>query len=238
MPTVLLVRHGRSTANTAGVLAGRSEGVALDDKGRGQAEALAARMAPLPVAAIVSSPIQRCLETAGALRSVDGPRGRFRSRPEIATDDRLSEVDYGEWTNRALRDLAKEPLWRVVQGQPSAATFPGGESLRAMQARAVDAVREHDDRVKALAGESAVWVAVSHGDVIKALLADALGVHLDGFQRIVVDPCSVSVVRYGPARPFVVRMNDTGADLAPLAPPSRRRRPRADATVGGGAGEG
>jgi probable phosphomutase (TIGR03848 family) len=236
VPTLLLVRHGRSTANTAGVLAGRSEGVSLDDRGRTQASDLAGRMAPLPIASIVSSPIQRCLETAQALREVPGPRGRYRTRPEIVTDARLSEVDYGDWTNRKLSDLAREPLWRVVQGQPSAVTFPAGESLRAMQARAVDAVREHDDRVRDQAGESAIWVAVSHGDVIKALLADALGLHLDGFQRIVVDPCSVSVVRYGSMRPFVVRTNDTGADLAPLVPPARRRRPRADAVVGGGAG--
>ena len=236
MPTVLLVRHGRSTANTAGVLAGRTPGVALDDTGRAQAAALATRLAPVPLAAIVCSPVQRCRETAEVIAAVPGPRGRHRDRPALLAEDRLSEVEYGEWTNGRLRDLAKHPLWRTVQLQPSAVTFPGGESLRAMQSRAVEAVREHDARVAAEAGDAAVWMAVTHGDVIKALLADALGVHLDTFQRIVADPCSVSVVRYTDVRPFVLRTNDTGGDLSSLVPPRRRRRPRTDAVVGGGSG--
>lgn len=236
MPTVLLVRHGRSTANTAGVLAGRTPGVALDDTGRAQAAALATRLAPVPLAAIVCSPVQRCRETADAITVVPGPRGKHRDRPAPLLDDRLSEVEYGEWTNGRLRDLAKHPLWRTVQLQPSAVTFPGGESLRAMQSRAVEAIREHDARVAAVAGDSAIWVAVTHGDVIKALLADALGVHLDTFQRIVADPCSVSVVRYTDVRPFVLRTNDTGGDLSSLVPPRRRRQPRTDAVVGGGSG--
>jgi broad specificity phosphatase PhoE len=126
-------------------------------------------------------------------------------------------------------------MWKVVQTQPSAARFPAGESLAEVSARAVAAVRHWD----AALGSDAIWVACSHGDVIKAILADALGLHLDQFQRIVVDPCSVSVVRYGDTRPFVLRSNDTGGDLAAFAPPKRRRgRSRGDATVGGGAGAG
>jgi probable phosphomutase (TIGR03848 family) len=236
MPTVLLIRHGRSTANTAGVLAGRTPGVALDDTGRRQVADLAARLAAVPLAAVVTSPVQRCRETADALVAVPGPRGRFRTRPPILADDRLAEVDYGDWSNGRLRDLARHPLWRTVQVQPSAVTFPGGESLRAMQARAVEAVREHDARVAADIGDAAVWVAVTHGDVVKAVLADALGIHLDAFQRIVADPASVSAVRYTSARPFVLRVNDTGGDVSALVP-VRRRRPRTDAVVGGGAGD-
>jgi probable phosphomutase (TIGR03848 family) len=235
MATVLLVRHGRSTANTAGVLAGRTPGVALDETGRQQVAGLAARLAAVPFTAVVTSPVERCRETAAALVAVPGPRGRFRTRPPVLTDERLSEVDYGEWSNGRLRDLARHSLWRTVQVQPSAVTFPGGESLRAMQARAVDAVREHDARVAADAGESAVWVAVTHGDVVKAVLADALGIHLDAFQRIVADPASVSAVRYTEVRPFVLRVNDTGGDVSGLVP-TRRRRPRTDAAVGGGVG--
>ena len=238
MPTVLLVRHGRTTANTSGVLAGWTPGVRLDEHGEEQAKALAVRMGPVPIAALVSSPLERCQQTAHVLGSVPGPKGA--ERPEIATDERLGECKYGDWTGRELKTLTRDPLWKVVQEHPSAAVFPGpeGESMRAMQLRAVDAVRDWDRRVAEEHGPGAVWVAVSHGDVIKAVLADALGAHLDAFQRIVVSPCSVSVVTYTPTRPFVGRMNDVGADLAGLAPAPRRRSRRAptsDAVVGGSA---
>lgn len=194
MPTVLLVRHGRTTANASGVLAGWTPGVGLDDVGRGQAQALAARVGALPLAAVVTSPLQRCVETAAALVAVPGPDGAVR--PEPSVEDRLGECRYGDWTGRELKVLAKEPLWRVVQAHPSAVTFPGpeGESMPTMQHRAVEAVRAHDARVAAEHGDDALWVAVSHGDVIKAILADALGMHLDAFQRIVVDPDRKSVV--------------------------------------------
>lgn len=241
MPTVLLLRHGRSTANTAGVLAGRTPGVLLDDVGRAQVAALGQRLAPVPLSAVVSSPVQRCVDTAEAVRAVPGPRGKLHRRPELVLDERLSECDYGEWTNRALKDLAKEPHWTVVQQHPSAAQFPGGEALRDVQARAVAAVREIDARLREEVGEHAVWAAVTHGDVIKAIVADAVGCHLDTFQRIVADPASVTAVRYTTTRPFLLRANDTGGDLAGLAPPKQgRRRSRtaesSDAAVGGGAG--
>ncbi len=228
MTTVILLRHGRTTANAGGVLAGWTPGVRLDDSGRAQAQAVAARLAPVPLAAVVSSPLERCLETAGEVVA-----GRAL---ELQTDDRLGEARYGDWTGRAIKDLAKQPLWKVVQQHPSAAVFPGpeGEGLAQTQARAVAAVREWNAKL----GPEAVWLACSHGDVIKAILADALGLHLDQFQRILVDPASVSVVAYTETRPFVVRMNDTGGDLSALAPPKRRRRrkPSSDAVVGGGAG--
>jgi probable phosphomutase (TIGR03848 family) len=241
MPTVLLVRHGRTTANASGVLAGWTAGIGLDDVGRKQAASLAARLAALPLVAVVTSPLQRCQETAGELIAVPGPKGAARPEPEL--DERLGECRYGDWTGRPLKELARDPLWRVVQAHPSAVTFPGpdGESMPDMQHRAVAAIRAHDVRIGAEHGDDAIWVAVSHGDVIKAILADALGMHLDAFQRIVVDPCSVSVVRYTPLRPFALRLNDTGGDLSGLAPPPRRRRRRAspassDAVVGGSTG--
>lgn len=232
MGTLILVRHGRSSANTAGVLAGRSPGVELDEQGRHQAEALAGRLAPVPLAAAVSSPLQRCRDSLTPL---------VASRDvEPSLDDRLVEVDYGEWTGRELKTLGKEPLWKVVQNHPSAAVFPGGEGLAAMQARAVAAVREWDAKLVAEHGAQVVWLACSHGDVIKSVLADALGLHLDGFQRIVVDPCSISVISYTDTRPFVGRVNDTGGDVNGLIPPKRRGRRRrsasSDATVGGSTG--
>ena len=231
MTTVLLVRHGRTTANGAGVLAGWTEGVGLDDIGRTQVGALAARLAAVPLAAVVSSPLQRCLETADGMLVGHEPVERH-------LDDRLGEVRYGDWTGGELKKLAKDPLWKVVQSHPSAMTFPGegGEAMRDMQTRAVGAVREWNQRL----GPDAVYVVVSHGDVIKAVLADALGMHLDQFQRLVVDPSSVSVVTYTPLRPFVVRSNDLGSDLGFLVPrkkrSGRKRSASSDAVVGGGAG--
>lgn len=232
MPTVILVRHGRSTANVTGVLAGRLPGVHLDDAGVQQAVAVGERLAGVRLAAAVTSPLERCRETAREITS------RQAATLRAGTDRQLSECDYGEWQGRALKDLAREKLWRTVQAQPSAATFPGGESMRAMQDRAVAAVRRHDARVAAEHGPDAVWLAVSHGDVIKSILADALGTHLDLFQRIHVDPASVSIVRYTETRPFVMGTNTHAGDLAWLTPPRRkaRGRRRTDAEVGGGAG--
>ena len=233
MTTVLLVRHGRTTANGAGVLAGWTEGVALDESGVAQVRALAGRLAPVPLRAVVTSPLQRCRETTDLL--LDG------REVEVHADDRVGEVRYGEWSGRELTKLAKEPLWTVVQSHPSAMTFPGegGESMRDMASRAVDAVRDWNARLGGT-DDGAVYAVVSHGDVIKAVLADALGMHLDQFQRLVVDPGSVSIVSYTALRPFVVRVNDLGGDLAFLSPRkgSRRRKkpPSSDADLGGGAG--
>ncbi|SDS99554.1 histidine phosphatase family protein [Actinopolymorpha singaporensis] len=239
MATLFLVRHGRTKANADGILAGWTPGLGLDEVGRGQAEKLGTRMAGIPVTGVVTSPLDRCQETAGAVSAADG-------RPVPVVDARLGEVRYGEWEGQELKKLAKDPLWKVVQQHPSGVRFPGdgGESLRAMADRAVGAIREWDARIEAEHGPDAIWVAVSHGDVIKAILADALSLHLDQFQRIVVDPCSVSVIRYTPLRSFVVRSNDSGGDLAALVPPARKRRRSrrgtadSDAAVGGGAGSG
>jgi probable phosphomutase (TIGR03848 family) len=228
--TVILLRHGRSTANTDNVLAGRARGIRLDDHGLTQAEAAAARLIDVKVARIVSSPLERCRRTAKALAAIhpDVP---------VGTDRGLLEVDYGEWTGRRLPDLVKEPMWKAVQAHPSAVSFPGGESMPGMAARVVHAVRRLDMEVCDEHGPDTVWVAVSHGDPIKAVLADALGMHLDVFQRLVVDPASISVVRYSPLRPFVLMSNTHAGSLAHLNPPSRRRRRSAsDAAVGGGAG--
>ncbi|WP_414169692.1 histidine phosphatase family protein [Streptoverticillium reticulum] len=229
MPTLILVRHGRSTANTGGVLAGWTPGVALDERGAAQAAALPGRLAALPLAAVVTSPLQRCRETLAPL---------LAARPELPlhTDERIGECHYGDWAGRKIAELAGEPLWEVVQRHPSAAAFPGGESVRAMQTRAVDAVRDWNERIEREHGPDAVYLMCSHGDILKAIVADALGLHLDQFQRIAVDPCSVSAVRYTRLRPFLLRLGDTG-DLAGLAP--HEEVPGAgsgDAAVGGGAG--
>jgi probable phosphomutase (TIGR03848 family) len=227
--TLILLRHAQSTANGSGVLAGRSPGVQLAEAGQAQAAKLVARLAGVELAAVVSSPLLRCQQTIAPLT---GERGI-----EPVIEDDLSEVDYGEWTGKAIKDLLKEPLWTVVQQHPSAAVFPGGEGLASVQARAVAAVRRHDARITAEHGDEAVWLACSHGDVIKAVLADALGTHLDSFQRIVADPCSVSVVRYTQTRPFVVRVNDHGSEYAAIVPAKPKEDENAsDAVVGGSTG--
>src|SRR5262245_25036225 len=217
MATVLLLRHGRTTTNAGGTLAGHQP-IGVDEVGRAQAVAVGGRLAAakLNLAAVVTSPLPRCRQTVALALPGVTP----------AVDDRLVECGYGDWTGQPLKKLAKDPLWRVVQAHPSAVRFPGagGEAMADMSARAVAAVRDWDARLTAAHGPDAVWLACSHGDVIKAIVADALGLHLDQFQRIAVDPGSITVIRYTPLRPFLVRLNDTGGDLASFVPPKKRRR--------------
>jgi len=231
--TVLLVRHGL-TATTGHVLTGWMPGIPLDDRGRAQAAALAARLAPLPLDAIVSSPLERCQQTAAAIAAT-------RDGQQVITEDRVGECRYGDWTGQPLKKLAQQRLWRVVQAHPSAVTFPGpdGESMPDMQHRAVAAVRDWNARL----GPDATYLICSHGDVIKAIVADSLGLHLDQCQRIQADPCSLTVIRYTPLRPFLVRMNDRGGgvdDLMPRADGHRHAQGRGpahgDAAIGGGSG--
>ncbi|MGJ3190046.1 MSMEG_4193 family putative phosphomutase [Paenarthrobacter nitroguajacolicus] len=227
MATLILVRHGRTTANATGLLAGRAVGVTLDQLGRDQATLAGDRLAVVPVVGVVSSPLERCRQTAQLILD------RQAGTPPTTVEPDLNECDYGQWQGRKLSDLATEDLWPVVQSQPSAVVFPGGESMAAMQARAVAAIRRHDAAFEAEYGPGAVWVAVSHGDVIKSILADALGMHLDLFQRINVSPASVSIVQYSATRPSVYATNTEAGDLSWLSKGIRS----GDAPVGGGAGQ-
>jgi len=249
--TVLLVRHGL-TATTGQVLTGWTPGVGLDDRGRAQARALGARIAAVPLDAIVTSPLDRCQQTVAELiaaRTAGDPgsdtgsdtgNGQAPRMSGRVIDDRVGECKYGDWTGRPLAELVKEPLWPVVQAHPSAVTFPGigGESMLDMQHRAVAAVRDWNVRL----GRDATYLICSHGDVIKAIVADALGLHLDQYQRIVADPCSLTVISYTPLRPFVLRLNDTGGGVADLLPQPKQQAAagtktnESDAVIGGGAG--
>jgi probable phosphomutase (TIGR03848 family) len=238
--TVLLVRHGLTTL-TGPVLAGWTAGVQLDDRGRAQARELATRLAPVPLAGIVTSPLERCVQTAGAIAA----ERNGNMATAVHTDEQLGECRYGDWTGKPIKKLVKDPLWKVVQSHPSGARFPGpdGEALPDMQHRAVGAIRRWNEQF----GADACYLICSHGDVIKAVVADSLGLHLDQFQRIQVDPCSLTVIRYTETRPFLLRLNDTGS-VAGLIPQRRsgagrgrpwgraRRRGSGDAVVGGGAG--
>ncbi|HET6193535.1 MAG TPA: histidine phosphatase family protein [Trebonia sp.] len=234
MTTVLLVRHGL-TASTGQLLTGWTPGVGLDERGRAQAKALGERIAAVPLDAIVTSPLDRCLQTVDGIVSARTGDGAAAA-PTV--DERVGECRYGDWTGKPLKELEKDPLWPVVQAHPSAVTFPGrgGESMLDMQHRAVSAVREWNARL----GKDATYLVCSHGDVIKAIVADSLGLHLDQCQRIVADPCSLTVIRYTPLRPFLLRLNDTGGGVDDLLPRQKAADSAgsadSDAVIGGGAG--
>lgn len=224
------MRHGRSLANAAGLLAGRTPGVALDDVGREQALIMADRIAEIPLCRIVSSPLQRARATAGYFlsdaRAEPSSPSRRRARPSrpasVAVDERLTEVDFGACTGRPLEELARTEFWSLVQHRPSAVRFPDGESLREVQHRALTAVAEHNAQIAHEFGDGAVWLLVCHGDVIRALLTDALGLHLDQMQRITVPTGSLSAVRYTDEGPLVLRVGET-PDVTALVPAAGRR---------------
>ena len=200
---VLLVRHGQ-TPTTGTTLPGRAKGLHLAEHGRAQADAAAARIAKLnEVTAVYASPLERTRETAAPIAKARGLR--------VRTDRGLLECDFGEWTGRKLAELRKLPEWSTVQRYPSGFRFPGGESFTEMQTRMVGTLQR---LVAAHPGQTIV--AVSHADPIKAAVAHALGTHLDLFQRIVISPCSISALWYGPEGPVVLASNSTGDDLSTL----------------------
>ncbi|MGA8045291.1 MAG: MSMEG_4193 family putative phosphomutase [Dermatophilaceae bacterium] len=234
MTTCLLVRHGQSEANVDGILAGHLDS-GLTDTGMVQVRRLAETLATVAVRLVVTSPLQRCAVTAEQIVAAQP------ERPHTHQDERVVEVRYGAWTGRSLKELASEHLWSTVQSTPSSVTFPSdpvhaSESMTAMADRAWAAWQDWERTVAEAHGTHAVWVLVSHGDVIKALLARALGLELDAFQSIVVDPASVSVVHRMGDRLAVGAMNvraDLIDRLAEAASPSSEPAANA-ATVGGG----
>jgi probable phosphomutase (TIGR03848 family) len=202
---VLFVRHGQ-TPTTGASLPGRARGLHLADEGTAQARRAAQRIGELTsVTAVYSSPMERTRETAAPIARALGVRVRRHHG--------LNEIDYGEWTGKKLAHLRKRNDWRKVQRYPSGFRFPGGESFAEMQSRALDAVHELVGRHP---GETIV--AVSHADVIKALVASAMGTHLDLFQRIVVSPTSVTAILYTGGGPIVLTVNSTGESLIGLTP--------------------
>ena len=206
-PTLmLLVRHGQ-TPTTGKTLPGRAKGLHLADKGHEQAHAVAERIAPVAdkVAGVYASPLERTKETAAPIAKA--------LRQRVRNSRGLLECDFGEWTGGELKALGKLPEWKTVQRYPSGFRFPGGESFVEMQTRITDAVAR---LVATHPGK--VVVAVSHADPIKAVVAHALGTHLDLFQRIVVSPCSVTAILYTADGPVVLCVNSTGRDLTTLTP--------------------
>ena len=196
MATIVLIRHA-TTASTGKRLGGWTD-TPLDDRGREQARRTAGHLAGLPFAAVYSSPLKRTRQTA---RIVAEPHGL-----PVRTRKGVGEVDYGDWTDRALGHLRRRSYWKTIQQFPSRVTFPGGESIRGAQARAVDTV----EALAAEHGDDTIAV-VSHADVIKAVVAHFLGMPLDAFQRLVVSPASATVLALPTdGMPALLRFNDTG----------------------------
>ncbi len=193
---LLLVRHATNDWVKTGKLAGRTPGVHLNQQGQQEAEALAQRLAKWPIAAVYASPLERAQETAAAIAAIH--------QLSVRESRGIGEVDFGEWAGRELKQLAKEPAWRLVQGRPSAMRFPEGESFREVLGRAVDEIEN-----LAASHRGQTIVLVSHADVIKALASHYLGLHLDHFQRIVISPASLTVLAFGPMGGLVGSLNDT-----------------------------
>ncbi len=226
MTLVILVRHAHSTANAEHILAGRTHETHLSPRGKKQANNLVKRLGPIEIKALRSSPLIRCEETIS-------PWLKYREKTEdvkslkLRFDDDLAEVDYGLWSGRKIKSLVKEPLWKVIQNSPSKVTFPKGENMADMQKRAMSAV----ERSLKVRGKSNV-VLVSHGDVLKSIIASALNMPFDDFQRIVVDPASISILDYSSSQPRVLLLNDSHSPLRIEDPRKRGSQP----LIGGGAG--
>jgi probable phosphomutase (TIGR03848 family) len=203
MGTLLLIRHGRTDANANGILAGRTPGVVLDEVGISATKDLANRLEAVKITQVVSSPLERTLETAAIL---------FGKNFEVQTEDRLLECDYGDWQGAKLSELSVHELWPIVQQRPDEMIFPNGESMNDMSGRACQAAREWDAKLTAEHGDKVVWAAVSHGDIIKAICADAMGLPLRKFQSLLIEPASVSVIHYSESGSAVSKLNDTGSD--------------------------
>ena len=222
---LVLIRHAHSEANAAGILSGRLPNVHLSEKGLAQSEQLAARLGNFPVSNLRISPMERCFETISPwINSIVMPNN---PRFEPIIDEELTEVDYGLWSGKKLSILSKNKLWKTVQESPSRMYFPKGEGIAQMQSRAMTSVHQ---AVSSKAKGAAV--IVSHGDVIKSIVASALGMHLDEFQRIVIDPASISILDYSTMKPRVLLLNDSRAVVTELLVAPKR----AKNLLGGGSG--
>jgi probable phosphoglycerate mutase len=202
MSRIVLLRHAHSTANLKNILAGRTPGVALSAKGEKQAESLKTRLGATRFDVIAVSPIARCSQTISPWLSLHG------KEREPLIDDGLSEVDYGDWSGKSLASLRRQKLWKVVQDHPSQMIFPNGESLLEMQARALSSFY----RIEKIKGRHSRLI-VSHGDVIKAIVAHVLGMHLDQFQRLVIDPASITIIDTEDGVSRLVTFNDQNGSL-------------------------
>jgi probable phosphoglycerate mutase len=222
---LVLIRHAHSESNASGVLSGRLPNVHLSEKGRNQAENLATRLGLFPISEVRVSPMERCAETIQPWLQM---REKEDSKPKVIVDHSVNEVDYGLWSGKKLVSLSRKREWKTVQESPSRMYFPDGEGIAAMQSRAMSSVHE-----LAKLQSNKVAMIISHGDVIKSILASALGMHLDEFQRIIVDPASVSIIEYSSVKPRVLLINDSRAVVTDLLLAPKRSKN----LLGGGSGK-
>lgn len=221
MTLVVLLRHAHSTANESGILAGRLQGIDLSRKGTKQAAELTRRLGKFPIKEIRISPLERCHQTVAPWLESTKVKSRF------VVDPNLEEVDYGQWTGKKLSSLARKKEWKTVQNTPSKMRFPDGETIAAMSKRAIKALNE------GLASRgSGALVIVSHGDVIKSLIAYSLNIKLDDFQRIVVDPASVTIIDFSGSIPRVIALNDSQSNFSETLNAKHKSRK----LLGGGGG--
>ena len=211
MPKIVLIRHAHSTANASGVLSGQLPNVHLSKSGEGQAARLAERLGKLTISQVQVSPMDRCSETLAPWLA------KYGKGVTVISEPNLIEVDYGKWSGKKLATLSRAKLWRKVQGQPSSVTFPEGESMAQMQVRAMKSVHTF------FSSDLELTIMVSHGDVIKAIVASSMGMHLDHFQRIVIDPASITILESNGGAIRLSRLNDSDSSVSELLQSKSKR---------------
>ena len=221
MARLVFIRHAHSTANDAGILSGQLPGVSLSQKGRRQAKELVERLGPSTFDSIRVSPMQRCEETISPWLNSKYSKG-FK---KYEVDESLIEMNYGSWSGRKLSSLSREEMWKEIQERPSSVKFPDGERMKSMQKRAVSSVFSALEEKK-----SGTHLFVSHGDVLKAIVASLLKMKLDDFQSLVIDPASVTVIDFDGSKSRLLAFNDSHSPIAPLTAMEKSTK----ALLGGG----
>jgi len=218
---LVFLRHAHSSANDAGILSGQLPGVSLSTKGKKQATQLVERIGSSNFDSVRISPLQRCEETITPWLNSKYSKGI----KNYQIDDALIEMDYGSWSGRKLSSLSREKLWKEIQNRPSTVQFPQGERMRAMQKRALSSVFASIEEKK-----NGTHLFVSHGDVLKAIVASLLKMKLDDFQSLVIDPASLTVIDFDGEKSRLLAFNDSHSPLAPMTSMEKSTK----ALIGGG----